>query len=83
MPVGAGVNNFVVAASSHNADNKFFTSTDWHHPQFVTYDPPIQLQPGEGLMSEITYHNTRSVVVKFGLTSQDEMGIIFGYYTDN
>jgi hypothetical protein len=60
-----------------------YSSLDWHHPQFVTYDPPIQLQAGEGLMSEITYHNTRSVLVKFGLTSQDEMGIIFGYYTDN
>ncbi len=60
-----------------------YTSTDWHHPQFITYDPPIQLLPGEGLMSEITYHNTRNSIVRFGLTSQDEMGIIFGYYTDN
>jgi hypothetical protein len=34
----------------------------------------------EGLTSEITYRNTTAATVRFGLTSQDEMGIIFGYY---
>ncbi|HRI78630.1 MAG TPA: hypothetical protein PLR06_03765 [Cyclobacteriaceae bacterium] len=60
-----------------------YTSTDWHHPQFVKYDPPLVLHPGEGLKSEITYNNTKSQTVSFGLTSEDEMGIIFGYYTLN
>jgi hypothetical protein len=31
-------------------------------------------------MSEITYNNTTDRTVSFGLTSEDEMGIIFGYY---
>lgn len=60
-----------------------YTSTDWHHPQFIRYDPPIGLHIGEGLMSEITYNNTKDKTVKFGLTSEDEMGIIFGYYIEN
>ncbi len=60
-----------------------YTSTDWHHPQFNKYDPPILLQPGQGLASEITYNNKKSTTVKWGLTSEDEMGIIFGYYTEN
>ena len=75
---------FIIRIVGGSRNNEIvYTSTDWHHPQFVSYDPPIQLQVGEGLMSEVTYHNTRSVVIRFGLTSQDEMGIIFGYYTDN
>lgn len=57
-----------------------YTNTDWHHPPMITLDPPLVLNPGEGLTSEITYRNTSAATVRFGLTSQDEMGIIFGYY---
>jgi hypothetical protein len=49
----------------------------------VNYATPIVLQTGEGLTSEITYNNTKSVTVYFGLTSEDEMGIIFGYYYED
>ncbi|SOD77973.1 monooxygenase [Spirosoma fluviale] len=57
-----------------------YTSTDWENPEIITFKTPIDLQKGEGLMSEITYNNTTSKAVSFGLTSEDEMGIIFGYY---
>lgn len=57
-----------------------YTSTDWHHPPIINYSQPIILKPGEGLTSEITYNNTTNRTVRFGLTSEDEMGIIFGYY---
>jgi Copper type II ascorbate-dependent monooxygenase, C-terminal domain len=57
-----------------------YTNLDWKHPGFVTFTPPIALQAGEGLTSVITYNNTTSKTVSFGLTSEDEMGIIFGYY---
>lgn len=60
-----------------------YTSTDWHHPETTYYNPPIVLKIGEGLTSEITYNNTKTVPVYFGLTSEDEMGIIFGYYYEN
>ena len=60
-----------------------YTSTDWHHPQFIKYDPPLILHAGEGLMSVIVYNNTKTKPVKFGLTSAEEMGIIFGYYIAN
>lgn len=56
-----------------------YESTEWEHPRMVTYEPAIVLQPGEGLTSAITYNNTTSRTVTFGLTSEDEMGIIFGY----
>ena len=60
-----------------------YTNLDWHNPPLVNLSPPIQLSAGQGLTSEITYNNTTDAVVKFGLTSKDEMGIIFGYYTEN
>jgi hypothetical protein len=59
-----------------------YTSSDWHHPLYLNVNPPLVLNPGEGLTSEITYNNTKDRVVKFGLTSEDEMGIIFGYYVE-
>jgi hypothetical protein len=57
-----------------------YTSSDWHHPTIETYDPALELKAGEGLTMVITYNNTTDHVVKFGLKSTDEMGIIFGYY---
>ncbi|MFM1857494.1 MAG: hypothetical protein RLZ05_554 [Bacteroidota bacterium] len=57
-----------------------YTNTDWEHPLVKSFTTPIVLQPGEGLTSEVTYYNSSSVAVAFGLTSQDEMNIIFGYY---
>jgi hypothetical protein len=57
-----------------------YTNTDWEHPLVKSFNTPIVLQPGEGLTSEVTYYNPSPVAVAFGLTSQDEMNIIFGYY---
>jgi hypothetical protein len=56
-----------------------YDNDDWEHPRVITYDSPIILQPGEGLTSIITYNNTTNRAISFGLTSEDEMGIIFGY----
>ena len=38
------------------------------------------LAAGQGLTSVITYNNTTDRILSFGLTSLDEMGIIFGYF---
>lgn len=72
---------FVIKIAGGARDGEIvYTNFDWHHPSIVNYSNPIVLNPGEGLTSEITYNNTKSVTVYFGLTSDDEMGIIFGYY---
>lgn len=57
-----------------------YTSTNWEHPKKIDYSTPIALKAGEGLTSRITYKNFTDKNVKFGLSSEDEMGIIFGYY---
>ena len=56
-----------------------YDNDDWDHPVFVSFEPPLTLNPGEGLTSIITYNNDTTHTITFGLTSEDEMGIIFGY----
>lgn len=68
-----------IAGGSRNGEI-IYTSTDWQHPVFTSFATPIVLQAGEGLTSEVTYFNNTSKTVNFGLTSEDEMNIIFGYY---
>ena len=57
-----------------------YENTDWEHPVMVNYATPIVLAKGQGLRSTVTYNNTTSKAIFFGLTSDDEMDIIFGYY---
>lgn len=68
-----------IAGGARNGE-VVYTNTDWEHPLVKSFATPIVLQPGEGLTSEVTYYNPSSLGVGFGLTSQDEMNIIFGYY---
>jgi len=69
----------LIAGGSRNGE-LVYENTDWHHPENKFFDPPIVLNPGEGLTSVITYNNTTSKSVSFGLLSTNEMGIIFGAY---
>jgi hypothetical protein len=57
-----------------------YTSTDWHHPALKTYETPVEIGKNEGLTMIVTYNNTTSKTINFGLTSEDEMAIIYGYY---
>lgn len=72
---------FVIKIKGGTRDGEVvYTSTDWEHPDIITFKTPIDLKKGEGLTSEITYNNTTGKTINFGLTSEDEMGIIFGYF---
>ena len=54
-----------------------YENTDWQHPFVINLAKPIQLKSGEGLTSVVTYNNTTNKTVNFGLTSEDEMNIIY------
>jgi hypothetical protein len=56
-----------------------YVSTDYAHPEFRTFETPLVLEAGDALQSVITWNNTTTRTVRFGLASTDEMGIIFGY----
>ena len=72
---------FVIKIKGGTRDGEtIYTTTDWEHPDVINFTKPVQLDKGEGLTSEITYNNTTTKAIQFGLTSADEMGIIFGYY---
>jgi hypothetical protein len=71
---------FVIRIAGGSRDGEVIYETEhWDHPDIVSYDPAILLLPGEGLTSEITWFNETDRTITFGLTSEDEMGIIFGY----
>ena len=57
-----------------------YENLDWEHPAVINFSTPISLKKGEGLTSVVTYNNTSNQKLAFGLTSDDEMNIIFGYY---
>ncbi|MDQ3080701.1 MAG: hypothetical protein M3R07_00615 [Gemmatimonadota bacterium] len=72
---------FVVRVSGGPRNGEIvYESTDWADPVIRIFAEPIVLRAGEGLTSEVTYNNTTSATIRFGLTSEDEMDIIFGYY---
>lgn len=72
---------FVIKIKGGTRDGEIiYTTTDWEHPDVINFKTPISLGVGEGLTSEITYKNNTARTINFGLTSDDEMGIIFGYY---
>lgn len=64
---------------ANGVESVVYTNTDWEHPAFTNLTTPIVLERGDALVSVITYNNVTSKTVTFGLTSVDEMGIIFGY----
>jgi hypothetical protein len=88
------MNVFLLTSHYHERGQKFqiaisgglrngeivYESSDWAHPLEKTFDPPIVLNPGEGLKTIVTYNNTTDQLIKFGFTSKDEMDVVFGYY---
>ena len=70
---------YVVRASG-TVEPMVYENMDWEHPQLVNYATPIVLNAGDKLRSVVTYNNTTTRPLFFGLTSDDEMDIIFGYY---
>ncbi|MDH5603532.1 MAG: hypothetical protein OEY51_06325, partial [Cyclobacteriaceae bacterium] len=68
-----------IKGGARNGELIYYTN-DWEHPVLMDYDPPVTLNPGEGLRGEAIYNNDTDRNLKFGLLSVDEMMIIFGAY---
>jgi len=64
---------------ANGTEISIYTNTDWEHPGFVNFTTPYVLEVGDALVSVVTYNNTTTRTVNFGLTSTDEKDIIFGY----
>jgi hypothetical protein len=57
-----------------------YQSNAWDHPPITSFTTPLTLTAGQGLTSEVTFRGDPTRVVRFGLTADDEMNIIFGYW---
>jgi len=68
-----------IKGGERNGELVYWTD-DWKHPPIINYDPPIQLNNGEGLELIATYDNPSDKFVTFGFLSTDEMMILFGWY---
>jgi hypothetical protein len=64
---------------ANGTETAVYVNTDWEHPDFTNFDTPIVLQPGDALVSVVTWNNVTNRTIRFGLLSSDEMNIIFGY----
>ncbi|WP_411281528.1 hypothetical protein [Gemmatimonas sp.] len=64
---------------ANGTESVVYVNTDWEHPGFVNFATPLVLEAGDALVSVVTWNNTTTRTVSFGLASSDEMNIIFGY----
>jgi hypothetical protein len=57
---------------------------DYEHPALNTYLAPLRLVPGDGFRWTCNYRNDTSAVLRFGITSNDEMCFAIGaFYFDD
>ena len=72
---------FVVKLSGGPRDGEVvYWTDDWSHPPILNFEPPIELNIGEGFRLIATYDNPTDQTVKFGFLSTDEMMILLGWY---
>ena len=58
-----------------------YENDDWDHPKVVWFNPPIRLLRGDGFRYSATHRNHDNPnTIRFGLTSEDEMANLGGYY---
>jgi hypothetical protein len=56
-----------------------YYSEDYENPVLKVFSPALVLKPGESLISKVTYMNNTNQLVKFGLTSNDEMNYLISF----
>ena len=66
---------------------RVYLSRSWDDPVNVFFDTPLVLRPGQGLRHWATHSyndppNPNSRPLEWGLTSEDEMAILLGYYAE-
>ena len=55
-------------------------SPDWEHPGSRWFQPAMRLQAGEGFRFTCSWRNPDDFPVHFGVTSEDEMCFVVGYF---
>lgn len=60
-----------------NDGELLYSAFDYQHPPYLQFDTPLVFEAGEGIRTVVTYDNETDRDITFGVTSEDEMGILF------
>ncbi|MEM6344706.1 MAG: hypothetical protein AAF927_12525 [Bacteroidota bacterium] len=60
-----------------NDGELLYVSLDYQHPPYQLFDPPLEFAAGTGIRTKVYYDNETERDIEFGVTSEDEMGILF------
>lgn len=73
----------VFKKGGQNNGELLYVSYDYQHPPYQFFDPPLEIKRGEGLITKVYYNNDTDREISFGVTSEDEMGILFYSLIEN
>jgi hypothetical protein len=60
-----------------NDGELLYSAFDYQHPPYMFFDTPLVVEATEGIKTIVTYDNETDHDISFGVTSEDEMGILF------
>jgi hypothetical protein len=68
-----------------NPPRMIYDNFSWDDPVYTVFDPPLVLSPGQGIRFETTHAyddppSDNAPPLTFGVTSEDEMAILLGFY---
>ncbi|MEL6629393.1 MAG: hypothetical protein AAFQ83_08845 [Bacteroidota bacterium] len=66
---------FKIGGDNHG--EKLYEAIDYQHPPYKFFEPALEFKAGEGIMTKVYYNNETDREITFGVTSEDEMGILF------
>lgn len=78
-----GVQFDVYKVGGENDGELVYVSYDYQHAPTKFFDPPLVIEEGEGLRTKVRYYNNSNRDIRFGVTSEDEMGILFFLKKEN
>ncbi|MGB0862771.1 MAG: hypothetical protein ACPG19_03955 [Saprospiraceae bacterium] len=67
----------VFKVGGSNDGEILYTALDYQHPPYKFFDTPLVFKAGEGIRTKVRYINDTDRDIMFGVTSEDEMGILF------
>jgi len=67
----------VFKVGGNNDGELLYKSLDYRHPPNKFFEPSLIMEKGEGLRTQVSYNNDTNRDINFGVTSDDEMGILF------
>lgn len=72
-----GVQFDVYKVGGDNDGELLYVSYDYQHAPTKFFEPALVIESGEGLRTKVRYFNNSNRDIEFGVTSEDEMGILF------